>query len=94
MIVWMRAEWAASAVRMEREVWSDPRVISAARPFVALRLDLTEAEGDAERYAERYEVTGMPTTVLFDARGRKVASLFGYQDVDRLVGALLGAAQE
>jgi thiol:disulfide interchange protein len=94
MIVWARAEWAAAAVRMEREVWSDPRVEKAARPFVALRLDLTAAEGDAERYAERYEITGMPFTVLLDARGRRVASLFGYQDVDKVVAALLRTAEE
>jgi thiol:disulfide interchange protein len=79
---------------MERDVWSDPRVQSAARVFVALRLDLTAAEGDAERYAERYEIKGMPFTVLLDGRGRRVASLFGYQDVDKLVEALLRAAEE
>jgi thiol:disulfide interchange protein len=93
MIVWASAAWAAAGTRMEREVWSDTRVAQAARPFVALRLDLTDAEGDAERYAERYEIKGMPYTVLFDARGRRVADLFGYQDVDKLVAALLRAAE-
>ena len=61
-------------------------------PFVALRLDVTEASGDAERYAERYQVTAMPTTVLLDARGARVA-LVGYQGAEALAAALLRAAE-
>jgi thiol:disulfide interchange protein DsbD len=90
--VW--AAWDAAGVTMERKVWTDPRVEAAARPFVALRLDLTDAEGDAERYAERYEVTGLPVTILFDAHGRRTATLVGYQDPDRLASTLRTAAEE
>jgi len=93
LLVWVRAEWAVSALEMERTTWSDPRVLEAARPFVALRLDVTSAEGDAERYAERYQVTGMPTTVLIDARGNRVAGLTGYQDAALLAAALRSASE-
>jgi thiol:disulfide interchange protein len=94
LLVWVRAEWAAAALMMERKVWTDPRVAEAARPFVALRLDVTDAEGDAERYAERYEVTGLPATILFDAHGRRVAALVGYQDPDKLSFTLKATADE
>jgi thiol:disulfide interchange protein len=93
MIVWARADWAAPALEMERRVWTDPEVVAAARPFVALRLDLTEAEGDAERLAERYAVTGMPMTVILDARGNRVAGLFGFQNAAALAAALRRAAE-
>ncbi len=93
LIVWVRADWAVAALEMERTSWADPRVAAAARPFVALRLDVSEAEGDAERYAERYQVTGLPTTVLVDARGVRVAGLVGYQDGERLASALRAAAE-
>jgi thiol:disulfide interchange protein DsbD len=79
---------------MERRVWTDPRVVAAARPFVALRLDMTDTEGDAERLAERYEVVGMPATVLFDARGQRVKSLLGYRDPAELAAALRAVAEE
>jgi thiol:disulfide interchange protein DsbD len=93
LVVFARAEWDAAGLEMERRVWTDPRVVAAARPFVMLRLDLTAAEGDAERYAERYDVRGLPTIVFFDGRGRRVAALFGLQDPDRLVEALHDAAE-
>ncbi len=93
LLVWVRAEWAVAALEMERTTWSDPRVLAAARPFVALRLDVTEAEGDAERYAERYQVTAMPMTVLLDARGVRVAALVGSQDAAKLAAALQSAAE-
>jgi thiol:disulfide interchange protein len=93
MIVWARAEWAAAALEMERTAWAAPAVIEAARPFVALRLDLSAAEGDAERYAERYQIAAMPTTVLFDGRGRRVAVLAGYQDPSTLAAALRSASE-
>ena len=69
-------------------------MIAAARPFVALRLDVTETEGDAERYAERYEIKGVPTVVLFGAGGRRVEALVGFRDPAELAAALRAAAEE
>jgi len=93
MLVWARAEWDAAALEMERKVWTDPRVREAARPFVALRLDMTQTEGDAQRYAERYEVVGLPTLILFDATGRRVATLTTYRSAEAVVEALRRAAE-
>ncbi len=93
LIVWARADWDVTTLEMERKIWSDPRVREAARPFVALRLDLTAAEGDAERYAERYGLVAMPATLLFDARGQRVAALFGSRDTVAIVEALERAGE-
>ncbi len=94
LLVWVRADWAAPALEMERKTWTDPLVLEAARPFVALRLDVTSAEGDAERYAERYDVKGVPSTILFDARGRQVAAFYGMQRAAEMAAALKRAADE
>jgi thiol:disulfide interchange protein len=89
LIVWVRAAWATSALQMERKTWSDPRVAEAARGFVAVKLDLSDADDlDAKLAAERYQLTTMPTTVILDARGRTVATLRGYADADAIVEAL------
>lgn len=93
MIVYARADWDASSLAMERKAWSDPRVVEAAARFVALRLDLSSAEGDAEAYAQAYDLRAVPTTVLFDPRGKRVASLTGLLDADRLLAALAEAAE-
>jgi thiol:disulfide interchange protein len=93
LIVWVRADWDAATLEMERMVWEDPGVRGAARPFVALRLDVTDAEGDAERYAERYGLVGMPATILFDARGQRVAAFFGFRDAPTIAEALRRASE-
>jgi thiol:disulfide interchange protein len=93
MIVWARADWAAPVLQMERTTWRDPRVEAAARGFVALRLDLTEAEGEAELYAKRYGVDTMPMIIVLDPRGQQVAVLRGMSDPGAIVAALEKAAQ-
>jgi thioredoxin-related protein len=64
------------------------------RPFVPLRLDFTDTEGDGELYAQQYQLAGVPTIVLFDGSGRKVASFVGFKDPATLAGALRAAAAE
>jgi thiol:disulfide interchange protein DsbD len=93
LLVFARASWSAGSLEMERKAWVDPRVVAAARRFVALRLDLTDAEGDAELHAQRYDLTAVPMTVLFDARGRKVAARAGWIEPAALEADLLEAAQ-
>jgi thiol:disulfide interchange protein len=78
---------------MEREVWPETRVRSAARQFVALKLDVTSAEGDAELYAQRYGADKVPTIALFDREGRRVGSLFGEQRIETLLAAMQAASE-
>jgi thiol:disulfide interchange protein len=94
LLVWVRADWDAAGLEMERTTWLDPKVREAARPYVALRLDVSAAEGDAQRYAERYDVQRLPTILLFDARGQRVGALGGYQDAARVAEALRRAAED
>lgn len=93
LLVYLRADWSAGSLWMERELWSDPRVVAAARAFVALELDVTRAEGDAELVAQRYGANKLPTIALFDREGRSVASLSGEQRPEALLTALSAAAE-
>ena len=94
LLVYVRADWAAACLEMERSAWLDPRVGAAARPFVALRLDVTEAEGDAELYAQRYGVSGIPEILVVDPAGRTVARSVGASSSEALVSLLHDAAGE
>jgi thiol:disulfide interchange protein len=78
---------------MEREVLSDPSVLAEARGFIALRLDLTAAEGDAELYAERYGASALPAVALFDREGRRVALLLGPKPAAELAAAMRAASE-
>ena len=93
LVVFARASWSAGSLEMERKAWAEPRVVAAARGFVALWLDLSDGEGDAELYAQRYEISALPMTVLFDARGRKVAARPGWIEPAALEADLIDAAQ-
>lgn len=88
LIVYLRADWSAGSLWMDREVWSDARVLAEARAFVAVWLDLTSAEGDAELYAQRYAATAIPAVALFDREGRAAGTLLGARGPEAVVPAL------
>jgi thiol:disulfide interchange protein len=87
-LVYACAEWSVPCRELDRKVWSAPEVVAAASRFVALRLDLTSADGDAELYAQRYDVTAVPMIVLFDAEGRKIVALRGFVGAAELASEL------
>jgi thioredoxin:protein disulfide reductase len=91
MIVFAFAEWATAAVRMERATWADPRVLRAARSFVALRLDVTAADATAQVGADDLALNVIPTVVLLDELGHEIARVEGYAGPDEAL-ALMGRA--
>jgi thiol:disulfide interchange protein len=94
LLVYVRASWAAPCLEMERTAWRDPRVVAAARRFVPFQLDVSEAEGNAELYAQRYGVTTIPEILVVDASGRTVARTSGAASAEGLVALLRDAAGE
>jgi len=88
MIVFLRADWSAASLELERAVWTDPAVRRAARRFVAVRVDVTDTQADAEYWSQRYFARGIPTTVLVDAEGKTVATLHGAFPIEELLRAL------
>ena len=59
------AEWCMPCHELERSTFSDPRVVAAATPFAAFRVDLTHSDTpEAERWRKQYGITGMPTVVF------------------------------
>lgn len=94
LLVYVRADWCAPCIELERRVWLDARVLAEARRFVPLRLDVTDAEGNSELYAQRYGVRGIPEIIVVDPSGRTLARSAGAPSVDELVNLLHGAAGE
>ena len=94
LLVYVRAAWAAPCLAMERGAWRDPRVIAAASSFVPLQLDVTEADGNAELYAQRYGVERIPEILIVDPAGRTRATSGGAAAAEELVTFLRNAAGE
>lgn len=87
LVVYVRADWSAGALSMDRGVWSDPRILFHPMPVVALRVDLTDGP-NAELWAEEFHVQALPTTLFFNEEGREVKRLNGAQSVDDVLAAL------
>lgn len=91
LLVYASAAWAASCAELDRDVWPDPRVVAASARFVPLRLDLTDTEGDAEGYAARYGIQGVPEVVVLSPDGRPLARASRLVTVAELLAVLARA---
>ncbi|MBK9265200.1 MAG: thioredoxin family protein [Polyangiaceae bacterium] len=87
LVVYVRADWSAGALAMDRDVWSDPRILFHPLALVPLRLDVTGGP-DAELLADEFRVQAIPTTILVDADGGEAMRLEGARSVDEVLSAL------
>jgi thiol:disulfide interchange protein len=94
LLVYVRASWAAPCIAMERDAWIDPRVVEATRRFVPLQLDVTEADENAELYAQRYGVDRMPEILVVDPAGRTLATSGARTSADSLAAFLRDVSGE
>lgn len=92
--MYLSAAWSAGSLAMEREVWSDPRILRHGAPLVALRIDLTNDGPDAELWADRYGARAVPTTLVLDSAGREAARLEGQVSAEEVLRALEKAAED
>lgn len=94
LLVFLFATWAVPAARMERDVWTDPRIVARSSDFVALRLDVTEADANAQAQADHFDLNVMPSTILLDDLGHEIGRLEGFAGPDQVLGLLdRGGAQ-
>jgi len=88
LLVFLHAEWSASSNEVDRTVWASAEVAQHMRGFVAVRVDLTETGGDAELIAERYGVNAVPSVVIENVDGDRVAQLGGVFEAAELLAAM------
>ncbi len=78
------ASWCAPCKRMDREVWADPRVVSASRKFVCVAVDLTHGPDPAVRYDTRE----LPAVILAEPWGRLLAARYGFADAREMISLM------
>ncbi len=65
-----RADWCSACLKLERETFSDPAVVQAARRVVAVKIDCTDPDDpEVKRLQTRYGVVGLPTIVFLTPDG-------------------------
>lgn len=77
IVVDIYADWCGWCKKMDRTVYSDPKVASLKRDAVFLRLN-AEDRGEGRQFAHQNRVTGLPTTVILDQNGTVLKKLTGY----------------
>lgn len=88
------ANWCTSCKEMEQFTFSDERVRTRLASMSLLRADVTANNADDQALLRRFRLFGPPGIIFFDAQGRELARVVGYQSpelflksLDRLIGA-------
>jgi thiol:disulfide interchange protein DsbD len=73
VIVDFTASWCLACHELERNTFSHPDVIKAARDFDAYRVDLTKFDSpEAQAWKKEYGIAGLPTVLFLGPDGREV----------------------
>lgn len=75
VLLYFTADWCPPCRQMNERVFTDPRIVEAARLFTAIRVDLTHRHAANEKLRDRMSVRGVPTVVFLDQLGREMPAL-------------------
>jgi thiol:disulfide interchange protein DsbD len=79
------ADWCVSCKEMEKYTFPDSQVISALKPYMLLRADVTANDDDDQALLKQFKSFGPPTIAFFDASGQAQESfkLVGFTPADK-----------
>jgi len=67
------AEWCTACKQMDRETFSDPRVIRMSKQFVCVKIDCTDTSApEVRRLQKKYKLVGLPTILFMNSAGKLV----------------------
>lgn len=88
------AEWCIPCHELDRQTFTDRRVIEAAREFEVYKVDLTRYDSpEAEAWRRQYGITGVPTVLFLTPDGREVreARVEGFLPADPFLERMAAA---
>ncbi len=88
LLVDFGAEWCLPCKEMERRTFADPEVGRELSRFVLLRIDCTEGTKESEALQKKYDSETLPSVLLFNGSGQKVAKLSEFTPPDKLLPIL------
>ena len=72
MLVDFTATWCVACQEMAKDTFADPRVMTKAGNFVAVKIDATDQDDPSvEAISKKYDVKGLPTVLLIGSDGKE-----------------------
>jgi thiol:disulfide interchange protein len=75
------ADWYGWCKKLDKDVYTDPKVIEASRKFVAIKLDADENR----EILQRYEVQGLPTVTFLKPDTKEISRVVGYRSAEEFL---------
>ena len=72
------ADWCIPCREMEHSTFVDPSVVTEAKRFVRMKANLTAQDKATEALTNKFEIQGVPTTMLIDSAGKVAQRKVGY----------------
>ena len=72
------ADWCIPCREMEHSTFIDPSVVTEAKRFVRMKANLTAQDKKTAELTSKYEIQGVPTTMLIDSAGKVAQRKVGY----------------
>ena len=88
MIVDVYADWCAACVELDHKTYNRPEVVSRLDDFVRLKLDFTRETEWAKEMKRKYQISGMPTVILYDPAGEEITRFTGFKSGRDLLALL------
>jgi len=82
------ADWCIPCREMEHSTFLNPSVVREASRFVRLRADLTHQDKSNQDLMSKFQIQGVPTTVMIDSAGRVQVQKVGYIGSDEFLADL------
>ncbi len=89
------ADWCAPCKQLERETFSDARVVEAFAGFTLVKVDCTKPDAQTRAWMEKFAVSGMPTLIFLNTEGEEIKSLreIGFVGPDKFLESLKAAVE-
>jgi thioredoxin:protein disulfide reductase len=82
------AEWCIPCREMDHSTFIDPSVVSESKRFVRMKANLTKQDKLTAELTSKYEIQGVPTTMLIDSAGNVKMRKVGYIGPSELLSDL------
>ena len=83
------ADWCIPCKELDAQTFSNDKVIAEGKDFTAFKADLTQTASETtEKLRKQFNVIGVPTVLIINAKGEEVERLTGFVNADEFLKIL------